>query len=137
MPAVLGTYYPRPEFTFPRSYVYQMDIALYGTTLEDLGHIKIIHATPPVTTFLYMKFRAEWYDWNSSIFRIDTLVQEFYAQTPPSPTQTPIPFDFGYWINTTTKKPGLFLNWFTGTRLPIIVNLPSQPSDYWVPRILP
>ncbi len=131
-----GTYFPSAGFSFPRSYVYQIDFALYGTTLTHADNIYIVHAVPPTTTFIYCEFWADWYTWNSNTYQLGDIVKDFYAETPPSPTRTHIPFDFGYWRNTTTNKIGLFLNWFTGPRLEQIVNLPTQPAGYWLPRRL-
>jgi len=136
MPSVLGNYLPIPSFTAPRSYLYDVDIALYGDTITQTGNVFLIHATPPDPTFITLEFWDLWWTWNSKSYQLSEIVKNFYYQTPPSPTLTALPFDLGYWYNPTTRRPGLFLNWYVGLRLPRIAPLPPSPSNYWLPRPL-
>jgi len=134
MPPLLGTYLPSVGFSFPRSFCYQVDIAGYGDSFSGSGSVRFIHAVPPDPTFITIIFLNDWYLWNSNESQIDKVLTDFYYETPPSTVKTPLPFTLGWWLNPTSKLPGLFLNWFTGARLPLIIDLPPQPSDYWVPR---
>lgn len=137
MPAVLGSYAPGAGFSFPRSFIYQVDIGLYGNTLTHAANVFTIHAPPPNPTVATIVFWPDWYQWSSNTYQLNQIVTDFYYQVPPSPTLTPLPFLLGYWLNPTTKKTGLYFNWFSGARLPVIANLPEQPFDYWLPRQLP
>lgn len=137
MPAVLGTYLPSAGFSFPRSYALQVDIALYGDSLSGTGSVRFIHAVSPDPTFITIEFWNDWYVWNSKTYQLNQIIRNFYYETPPSIVENPLPFTLGFWINPTTKHPGLYLNWFTGPRLPRIIDLPAASPDYWLPRPLP
>jgi hypothetical protein len=136
MALALGTYLPSAAFTIPRSYVYDVDIALYGDTLSGTGSVRFINATPPDPTFITIEFWNDWYLWTSKSYQIGEVLKNFYYETPPSIVRHDLPFTLGYWLNPATKRSGLYLNWFTGPRLPQIISLPSQPPDYWTPRPL-
>lgn len=125
---------PSAGFTVPRSYIYQIDVALYGDTLTQSSNVLTIHAVPPDPTFAVIVINPDVYLWSSSMYQISELIDRFYYVIPPSPLETDLFFALGYWINPTTKKGGLFFNWSAGPRLPAIINLPVQPSDYWVGR---
>src|SRR5689334_409475 len=128
---------PSPKFSLVRSYLYDIDIALYGDGFSGTGSVRFIHAVPPDPTFITIIFDNDWYVWNSNGRTLDNILTDFYVQTPPSTVKTPLPVTLGYWYNPATKRPGLFLNWYTGARTPVIIPLPSQPFGYWAPRPLP
>jgi len=117
--------------------VYQIDIALYGDTLTRVAGRFTIHATPPDPTFATIQFDNTWYVWNSNVRSMDRIVTEFWYKAGGVGPELPLPFTLGYWLNPTTKKPGLYFNWSIGSRLPAIINLPVQPLNYWLPRPLP
>jgi hypothetical protein len=136
MPAVLGSYFPTAGFAAPRSYIEQIDFALYGDRLDHGSSTWIVSTGTSDPTFIVCEWLPDWYVWNSKTFLISEIVKNFYYEVPPSIVQHPLAFDLGFWLNPTTKKPGLFLNWFTGPRLPAIVNLSPSPPSYWLPRPL-
>jgi len=136
MPPLLGTYYPSAGFTAPRSYINEVDVALYGTSLQHTSSVWFIHAVPPDPTTIVVEWNPYWYAWNSKSYQLSELLLNFYYIVPPSPTETALPFTLGYWSNPTTLRTGLYLNWFTGSRLPVIAPVPPVNQPYWLPRPL-
>ena len=132
-----GSYAPSVAFHFPRSYVYDVDIALYGDTLTGSGGVFRIHAVPPNPAYILIEFRPDWFIWNSKMYQLGDVIQKFSVIIPPSPAETPLAFTLGYWLNPATTRPGLYINWLSGPRTPEIIALPHQPSSYWSPRPLP
>lgn len=131
-----GTFLPYGGFRFPRSYIYQIDIARYGDTITHSAGRFVIHAVPPDLTTLTFQFDNAWYLWNSNYRTLDHIITECFAKIGGVGAEIPVNFTLGYWNNPTGKRPGLFVNWFTGSRDGEIFNLPAQPLNYWLPRPL-
>lgn len=132
-----GIFVPNAHFAFPRSYIYQLDIARYGDTLTHLAGRFTIHAVPPDPTVAIIQFDNDWWLWNSNARTLDHVVTEFYALVGGVPPQIPLNFTLGYRIQPATGKPSLFFNWFTGPRDEQVFDLPPQPLNYWLPPPLP
>jgi hypothetical protein len=128
-----GTFLPSAKFYTPRSYIYQLDIALYGDTITHVAGRFTIHAVPPDPTIAVIQFDSSWYLWNSNKRSLDHIVTEFWYKAGGIGPEIPLPFTLGYWVNTTTRVPGLFFNWSSGPRLERIFDLPAQPLNYWLP----
>jgi hypothetical protein len=128
-----GTFIPQAKWWSPRSYLYQLDIARYGTTITQVDARFTIHAVPPDPTFAVIQFDNNWYSWNSNVRSLDYIVTEFWAKPGGVGAEVPLDFTLGFRIQPSTKRPSLFFNWFTGARLEQIFDLPAQPPGYWRP----
>ena len=131
-----GTFAPQAKFAFPRSYIYELDIARYGNTLTQTSGRFTIHAPPPDPTFAVIQFDDNWFTWNSNARTLDHIVTEFWYKAGGVGPETPLNFTLGYRVRPTSKRPSLYFNWFSGTRDEQIFTLSTQPSNYWLPNPL-
>lgn len=131
-----GTFLPSPKFSFVRSYVYWLAVATYGLSIDDSGDEFIIFATPPDPTSLAIGIDHSWRLWSSNGRTLDRIVTDFYAETPPSIVQHPVPFTLSYGSHPTNHNPTLFIDWFAGTPVYHFQRLPVQSNLYWLPKPL-
>lgn len=131
-----GTFTPNAGFSFPRSFVYELDIASYGDAISQLAARFTIHATPPDPTFAVIQFDNDWYLWNSNVRSLDHVVTEFWYKAGGLGPEIPLPFTLGYRVRPTSLRPSLYFNWSSGPRLEFIFALPQQPLNYWLPKPL-
>jgi len=131
-----GTFLPGAGFSFPRSYVYELDIATYGDTITRSGARFTIHAVPPDPTIAVIQFDNDWFLWNSNVRSLDHIVTEFWAKVGGVGPEIPLPFTLGYRVRPASLLPSLFFNWFSGPRLENVYHLPQQPLNYWLSRPL-
>lgn len=128
-----GTFIPAAKFRFPRSYIYQIDIARYGDTITQIANRFEIHAPAPDLTVAVIIIDPAWFLWNSNYRTLDYVVTDFFALVNGVPPQVPLNYTLGWWENPVTHVPGLFFNWYSGFRDPQIFTLPRQPLNYWLP----
>lgn len=128
-----GTYSPSAKFWMPRSYVYRLRIARYGDTVTQVGNIFVIHAPPPDLTVLVVKFKLEFFVWNTNTYSLDFAVTDCYALIGGGGAEVPVNFSLSYLIDQPSGIPCLSFDWFTGSpdyqRFP----LPPQIDPYWLP----
>ena len=129
-----GTFLPSAVFALPRSYFYRICIATYtGETVSGSGPTWLIHAAPPVTTFIAMEIQSNIFNWSSNSYRIADIMKDFHAQTPPSIVQTPLPYTLSYGLDPIHHEPALLVEWFGLSPTFVVKDIPRQPADYWLP----
>lgn len=133
-----GTFYPGARFAFPRSYIYQLDIAGYGDLVTQVGNIFTIHDTVGGTaTVAIIKIDNRFVPWSSNGWTLDFIVTDFYALINGNPPEVPLNFALGYAKSSLNQRPCLRFEWFTGAPLYQTFPLAGQPLNYWLPLPLP
>jgi len=128
-----GTFLPYGGFRFPRSYIYELDIARYGDTITHSAGRFTIHAVPPDPTVAIIQFDNDWWFWNSNYRTLDHIVTEFFALPGGVGPEVPLPFTLGWRVRPGSVRSSLFFNWYVGDRDEQIFQLPPQPPGYWLP----
>lgn len=130
------TYPKGAGFTFPRSYVYDLVIARYGTTITVAANHFTVHAAPPNPTTAHLVINPDWLPWSSKSWPMKSLVLEWYALVNNLPPQTPIDGTLNYLIDPITLRPSVYFDWFGGFPDYETFPLEKQPQDYWLPSPL-
>jgi hypothetical protein len=129
-------YIPSPRYNFPRSYI--KGFALFwlpGLTVLAAGNPFIFEEHTYGGYHLHLKFRDNFWDWNSNRYTLDYIVEDYY-QTPPgsSTPETVGLLNVTQTLNIDHPSTHIFFQQAFGSET-LWFDLPPAPPSYWLPPL--
>lgn len=125
------TYVPQAKFWFPRSYVTKLwvhtnhvNTVSYADGLITWGH------SPADAVSGQTKIKAKIVAWSSNVYSLDHVIEWWFYQIAPDPTEFPWGGEVGFYYNDTVKAECLTIATEAGDT-DYFFDLPAAPDSYW------
>jgi len=132
---VLGTptYAQSGKFAFPRSFIKNVNFRFGANALftQSEGNFFITDGNNPIV-HVVCNYQPNFWLWSSNTYTLDYVLKDWWVLVDPDPTPQPLNFDYGWWINPTSKVPELVLS-LSGFSHEYPYALPPAPPSYWKP----